>query len=217
MQDRAGAILSEAEKKEGNADKKLAKANQLIIEYQTTLAKEAAQVKRQIQKKLQEESDRVLRRRTRQLSGMTIVLLVSYLIQMMAVLIIEKDIVMTIPTWFRNRCRNILWLLQCMGDFYQRLYLKMTTAIPPRVAIGILILVSVIIAVVCFFSYPYGLTLYAATMEESVGILRLHGCGLDKEMCNGRNCSYGTVNFNGGGRFAICTIQIQCGKLVDFD
>ncbi len=68
-----------------------------------------------------------------------------------------------------------------------------------------------------FFSYPYGLTLYVATMEESVGILRLHGRGVDKEMCNGRNCSYGTVNFNGGGRFAICTIQIQCGKLVDFD
>ncbi len=151
MQDRARAILSEAEKKEGNADKKLARANQLITEYQTALAKEAAQVKRQIQKNLKEESDRVLRRRTRQLSGMTIVLLVSYLIQTIAVLIIEKDIVMTIPTWFRNRCRNILWLLQCMGDFYHRLYLKMTTAIPPRVAIGILILVSVIIAVVWFF------------------------------------------------------------------
>ncbi len=151
MQDRAGAILSEAEKKEGNADKKLAKANQLITEYQTALAKEAAQVKRQIQKKLQEKSDRVLRRRTRQLSGMTIVLLVSYLIQMIAVLIIEKDIAATIPLWFRDRCRNILWLLQCIGDFYQRLYLKMTTAIPPRVAIGILILVSVIIVVVCFF------------------------------------------------------------------
>lgn len=157
MQDRAGAILFEAKKKEGNADKKLAEAKRLMTEYQTTLAKEVAQIKKEIQKDLREESDRVLRRQSRQLSGMTVVLLIAYLVQLIVVLIIEKDTVVTIPLWFQDRYRNVQCLSKCIGDFYQRLYLKMTTEIPTHVAFGILVLVSVIIAVICFFLIRIGL------------------------------------------------------------
>lgn len=157
MQDRAGAILFEAKKKEGNADRKLARAKQLMTEYQTTLAKEMAQIKKEIQKELREESDRVLRRQSRQLSGMTVVLLIAYLVQLIVVLIIEKDTVVTIPLWFQDRYRNVQWLSKCIGDFYQRLYLKMAVEIPTQAAIGLLILVSIIIAVALFFLIRMGL------------------------------------------------------------
>ncbi len=157
IQDRAGAILSEAKKKEGNADRKLVRAKRLMTEYQTALAKEVAQIRNEIQRELRKESDRVLRRQSRQLSGMTVVLLIAYLVQLIVVLIIEKDTVATIPLWFRDKYGNIQWLSKCIGDFYQRLYLKMITEISTYAAIGILVLVSVIIAVICFFLIRMGL------------------------------------------------------------
>ncbi len=157
IQDRAEAILSAAEKKEENADKELVRAKQLMTEYQTTLAKEVAQIKKEIQKELREESGRVFRRQSRQLSGMTVVLLIAYLVQLIVVLIIEKDTVVTISLWFQDRYRNVQWLSKCIGDFYQRLYLKMTTEIPTHVAFGILVLVSVIIVVICFLLIRMGL------------------------------------------------------------
>lgn len=150
MQDRAGAILSEVEKKEGNADRKLARANRLMAEYEQTLAGEVAQITRQIQRELQEKSDRNFRRLFRQLSGMTVVLLVAYLIQLAALLFLEKKIVATIPLWFRDRYKNVQWMSQRIGDFYQRLYLKMAMEMPSYATIGILILVSVIIVAVIF-------------------------------------------------------------------
>ena len=157
MQDRAGAIFSEAKKKEGNADKKLAKANRMMAEYEQTLEGEVAQLKRQIQRELQEKSDRNFRRQSRQLSSITIVLLVAYLIQLVAFLFLEKNIVSTIPLWFRNRYRNVQWLSQCIGDFYQRLYLKMIMKMSAYAAIGFLFFISVIIAVICFFLIRMGL------------------------------------------------------------
>lgn len=150
MQDRTGAILSEAKKKEGNADRKLARAKRLMAEYEQTLAGEVAQLKRQIQRELKEKSDRNFRRQSRQLSGITVVLLVAYLIQLVALLFLEKNIVSTIPLWFRNRYRNIQWLSQCIGDFYQRLYLKTIMKMSAYAAIGLLIFISVVIAVICF-------------------------------------------------------------------
>ena len=157
MQDRAGAILSEAKKKEGNADRKLARANRLITEYQTALAQEVAEGKNEIQRELRKESDRILRRQSRQLSGMTVVLLIAYLVQLIVVLIIEKDTVATIPLWFQDRYRNFQWLSKCIGDFYQKLYQKMITEISTYAAIGILIFVSVIIAAICFLLIRMGL------------------------------------------------------------
>lgn len=157
IQDRAGAILSEAKKKEGNADKKLAKANRLMAEYEQTLAGEVAQLKRQIQRELKEKSDRNFRRQSRQLSGITVVLLATYLIQLVAFLFLERNTVANIPLWFRDRYRNVQWMWKCIGDFYQNLYLKMTTEISTYAAIRILVLVSVIIAVICFFLIRIGL------------------------------------------------------------
>ena len=157
MRDRAGVILSEAKTKEGNADRKLAKANRLMAEYEQTLAGEVAQLKKQIQRELEEKSDRNFRRQSRQLSGITVVLLIAYLIQMVALLFLEKNIVSTIPLWFWNRYRNIQWLSQCIGDFYQRLYLKMTMEMSSYAAIGILVLVSVIIAIATFCLIRMGL------------------------------------------------------------
>lgn len=150
MRDRVEVILSEAKKKEGNADKKLAKANRMIAEYQTAVAKEAAQIKREMQMELREKNDKVIRRQSRQLSSMTVVLLVAYLIQLAALLFLEKDVVAAIPLWFQDRYRNIQWLSQCIGDFYQHLYLKMIMKMSAYVAIGILIFVSVIIAIATF-------------------------------------------------------------------
>lgn len=157
MRDRVEVILSEAKKKEGNADRKLAKANRMMAEYEQTLAGEVAQLKRQIQRELKEKSDRNFRRQSRQLSGITVVLLVAYLIQLVAFLFLEKNIVSTIPLWFRNRYRNVQWLSQCIGDFYQRLYLKMIMKMSAYAAIGFLFFISVIIAVICFFLIRMGL------------------------------------------------------------
>ena len=157
MQERAGTVLSEAGKKKEDADKKLAKANRLMAEYEQTLAGEVAQLKRQIQRELKEKSDRNFRRQSRQLSGITVVLLVAYLIQLVALLFLEKNIVSTIPLWFRSRYRNIQWLSQCIGDFYQRLYLKMIMKMSAYAAIGLLFFISVIIAVICFFLIRMGL------------------------------------------------------------
>lgn len=157
MQDRAEILLSEAKKKEGNADRKLARANQLMTEYQTALAKEVAQIKSEMQRELQKKSDKVLRKQSKELSGMTVVLLVAYLVQLVAFLFLEKNTVRTISVWFCDRYGNILWLVQCIRNFYQRIYLKMAIEISTHVAIGILILVSVIIAVICFFLIRMGL------------------------------------------------------------
>lgn len=157
MRDRAEVILFEAKKKEGNADRKFARAKRLMAEYEQTLAGEVAQLKRQIQRELKEKSDRNFRRQSRQLSGMTVVLLVDYLIQLVALLFLEKNIVSTIPLWFRNRYRNIQWLSQCIGDFYQRLYLKMIMKMSAYAAFGLLFFISVIIAVICFFLIRMGL------------------------------------------------------------
>lgn len=157
MQERAGTVLSEAGKKKEDADKKLAKANRLMAEYEQTLAGEVAQLKRQIQRELKEKSDRNFRRQSRQVSGITVVLLAAYLIQLVALLFLEKNIVSTIPLWFRSRYRNIQWLSQCIGDFYQRLYLKMIMKMSAYAAIGLLFFISVIIAVICFFLIRMGL------------------------------------------------------------
>lgn len=157
MKDRNGAILSEARKKEGNADRKLATANRLMAEYEQTLAREVAQLKREIQRELKEKSDRNFRRQSRQLSGIMVVLLVAYLIQLVALLFLEKNIVSTIPLWFRERYRNVQWLSRCIGNVYQRLYLKMTMEMSSYAAIGILVLVSVIIAIAAFCLIRMGL------------------------------------------------------------
>ncbi len=157
IRDRVEVVLAEAKKKKENADKKLAKANRLMAEHEQTLAREVAQLKKQIQRELEEKSDRNFRRQSRQLSGITVVLLAAYLIQMAALLFLEKNIVSTIPLWFRNRYRNVQWLLQCIENFYQRLYLKMTMEMPAYAAIVILILVSVIIAVAGFCLIRMGL------------------------------------------------------------
>lgn len=157
MRDRAGAVLSEAAKKEGNAEKKLAKANRMMAEYQTALVRETAQIKREMQIELQEKADKTLRRQSRQLSGMTVVLLVAYLIQLAAFLFLEKDTAATIPQWFQGRYKNIQWLSQCIRDFYQHLYLKITAEISTQATTGIMTLVSVIIAIVIFSLMRMGL------------------------------------------------------------
>lgn len=106
---------------------------------------------------LQEKADKTLRRQFRQLSGMTVVLLLAYLIQLAALLFLEKDTLATIPQWFQGRYRNIQWMSKCIGDFYQNLYLNMTAKISTQATIGIMFLASVIIAVVTFCLIRIGL------------------------------------------------------------
>lgn len=107
--------------------------------FRVASAKEAAQIKREMQKELQKKSDMVLRKQSKQLSGMTIVLLVAYLVQLAAFLFLERNTVRTIPVWFCDRYGDFLWLTQRIGDFYQSLYMKMATGISTYAAIGILV------------------------------------------------------------------------------
>lgn len=151
MEERAAAVLAQAGRKEENAERKLARANRLLAEYQETLAGEVAKEKRELRKKVQEEYDRVLRRKSMQLSEIMMVLLAAYLAQMALILINEKDISATIPLWFLDRCGNVMWMLQNLGSLYQHFYQTLTTTIPSQMASVILFFVSAAITAVLFF------------------------------------------------------------------
>ena len=69
----------------------------------------------------------------------------------------------------------------------------------------------------CILSYPYRIALSVTEMETAVGILREQRYRPTKEMCDGGNYFDGNINFNGSGKSAVYSIQIECGKLVDFD
>lgn len=151
MEERAAVILSQAGRKEETAERKLARADRLIAEYGETLAKEVAKAKGELRKKLQEDSDRILCRKSMQLSEIMMALLAAYLAQLAAVLIIEKDTTATIPLWFLDRGRDVMWLLQNLGNLYQRFYQTMIAVMPPQLAAGILVFVSAAITAVLFF------------------------------------------------------------------
>ena len=150
IEERAAAILSQAGRKEETAERKLARADRLIAEYGEMLAREVAKAKRELWKKAQEETNRVLRRKSMQLSEIMMALLAAYLAQVAAVLIIEKDTTATIPLWFWDRGRDVMWLLQNLGNLYQRFYQTMIAVMPPQLAAGILVFVSVVFAVIVF-------------------------------------------------------------------
>ena len=105
IEERAAAVLARADRKEETAERKLARADRLSAEYQETHAGEVAKAKGELRKKAQVESDRVLRRKSMQLSEIMMVLLAAYLAQMAAVLIIEKDTTATIPLCFLHFLR----------------------------------------------------------------------------------------------------------------
>ena len=151
IEEKAAAVLAQAGRKEEKAERKLAMANRLMTEYEETLAGEVAKVKGELRKKLQEESDRVLRRKSMQLSEIMMALLATYLAQMAAILIIEKDTTATIPLWFLDRGRDVMWLLQNLGNLYQRFYQTMIAAMPPQMASVILVFVSAAIIAALFF------------------------------------------------------------------
>ena len=150
MEERAAAVLARAGKKEETAERKLAMANRLMAEYEETLARETAKEKRELRKKLQEDSERILRRESVKMSDTVKVLIAAYLAQMAAVLIIEKDITATIPLWFSDRCRNVIWLLQNLGILYVSLYQTMITVMPSPLAVGILVFTSAVMAAILF-------------------------------------------------------------------
>ncbi len=151
MEEKAAAVLTRAGKKEETAERKLAVANRLMAEYEETLAREVAKAKRVLQKKLQEDCERILRRESVKMSGIVLVLIAVYLAQMAAVLIAEKDITATISLWFWDMCGNVMWLLQNLGNLYQHFYQTMTAGMPPQLAAAILVFVSAAIAAVLFF------------------------------------------------------------------
>lgn len=150
MEEKAAAVLTRAGKKEETAERKLAVANRLMAEYEETLAREVAKAKRVLQKKLQEDCERILRRESVKMSGIVLVLIAVYLAQMAAVLIAEKDITATIPLWFWDRCGNVMWLLQNLGNLYQHFYQTMTAGMPPQLAAGILAFASAVFAAIVF-------------------------------------------------------------------
>ena len=122
-----------------------------MAEYQETLAGEVKKAKRELRKEAQEESDRVFRRKSILLSEITMALLAAYLAKTVAVLIIEKDTAAIIPLWFLDRGRDVMWLLQNLGNLYQRFYQTLITTMPPQLAAGILLFVSIAITAVLFF------------------------------------------------------------------
>ena len=157
IEERAAAVLARADRKEETAERKLARADRLSAEYQETHAGEVAKAKGELRKKAQVESDRVLRRKSMQLAKIMMVLLAAYLAQMAAVLFAEKDITATIPLWFSDRCGNIMWLLQNLGILYRNSYQKMITAMPPQMAVGILVFASAVFAAIVFFVIRMGI------------------------------------------------------------
>ncbi len=156
MEERAAAVLAQAGRKEETAERKLAMANRLMAEYEETLAREVEKAKRLLQKKLQEDCGRVLRKESVKMSGTVWVLIAVYLAQMALVLIAEKDITATIPLWFLERCENAIWLLQNLGNLYRSLYQTMITVIPSLLAVSTLVFVSAVIAVSLFFVIRMG-------------------------------------------------------------
>lgn len=157
LEEKAAAVLARAGRKEETAGRKLAMANRLMTEYEETLAREVAKAKGELWKKAQADSDRILRRKSMQLSEIMMALLAAYLAQMATVLIIEKDTTATIPLWFWDRGRDVMWLLQSLGNLYQRFYQKMIAAMPPQLAAGILVFVSVVFAVIVFVVIRMGI------------------------------------------------------------
>lgn len=151
IEEKVAAVLAQAGRKEETAGRKLAMANRLMTEYEETLAREVAKVKAVLRKKLQEDSDRILRRESVKMSGAVLVLIAAYLAQMAAVLITEKDIIAAIPLWFLERCENAIWLLQNLGNLYRSLYQTMITVMPSLLAVGTLVFASAVIAVSLFF------------------------------------------------------------------
>jgi hypothetical protein len=156
MEERAAAVLARAGKREETAERKLAMANRLMAEYEETLAREVEKSRRELRKKVQEESDRVFRRKSMQLSKIMMVLLAAYLAQMAVVLIIEKDTTATIPLWFLDRGRDAIYLLQNLRNLYQYFYHTMTTAMPQRMVSVILVFVSAVIMAVLFYLIRIG-------------------------------------------------------------
>lgn len=150
-EEKAAAILSQAGRKEETAERKLAMANRMMTEYEETLAREVAKAKGELWKKAQADSNRILRRKSMQLSEIMMALLAAYLAQMAAVLIIEKDTTATIPLWFLDRGRDVIWLLQNLGNLYQYFYQTIITAMPSQLAAVILVFAFVAITAVLFF------------------------------------------------------------------
>ena len=136
IEQKAATALARAGKREETAERKLAMANRMMTEYEGTLAREVEKAKRVLQKKLQEDCGRVLRRESVKMSGTVLVLIAAYLAQLAAVLIAEKDTITAIPLWFSDRCGNVMWLLQNLGNLYQHFYQTMTAAMPPQLAAG---------------------------------------------------------------------------------
>lgn len=151
IEEKAAAVLARAGRKEENAERKLARADRLIAEYGETLAREVAKAKEELRKKAQADFDRILRRKSMQLSEIMMTLLAVYLAQMAAVLIIEKDTTATIPLWFLDRGRDVMWLLQNLGNLYKRSYQTMIAAMPLQMASVILVFVSAAITAALFF------------------------------------------------------------------
>ena len=157
MEEKAAAVLARTGKREETAERKLAMANRLMAEYEETLAREVAKAKRVLQKKLQEDSERTLRRESVKMSGTVLVLIAAYLAQMASVLIAEKETIAAIPLWFSDRCGNIMWLLQNLGILYVSLYQAMITVMPSPLAVGILVFASAVMAAILFVVIRMGI------------------------------------------------------------
>lgn len=156
IEEKAAAVLAQAGRKEETAERKLAMANRLMTEYEETLAREVAKVKGELRKKLQEDSDRILRRKSMQLSEIMMALLATYLAQVAAVLIIEKDTTATIPLWFLDRGRDVMWVFQNLRNLYRYFFQTIATAMSPQMASVILVFAFVAITAVLFFFIRIG-------------------------------------------------------------
>ena len=157
MEERAAAVLAQAGRKEETVERKLAMANRLMAEYEETLAREVEKARRVLQKKLQEDCKRVLRKESVKMSGTVLVLIAAYLAQMAAVLLAEKDTIATIPLWLSDRCGNVMWLLQNLEILYGSIYQTMIAVMPSPLAVGILVFASAVMAAILFVVIRMGI------------------------------------------------------------
>ncbi len=112
----------------------------------------------------------------------------------------ERDTAATVPLWFQDRCRNVQWLSRCIGNYYQRIYLKITAELQAYDAVGILFFVSVTVAAAIFFPVRMGLRCLLKRWKQRWKLYNCIGAGTVKK------CAMAGIAFMG---FSISTIVVK--------
>ena len=136
-------IFAEAEKKLENANVVLTKAKALEADFNKHISVEANYIRKQLKADMQMQLLEKLRTQTATLGIWTWVIAFISVVQSGYILLVNKDVVTTIPDWFLNRGRNVMNVAKLLCRVYQWCYECLTKYVHSYVAVGIIALVSV--------------------------------------------------------------------------